>query len=215
MGESTVRRYVAEVRRRQPAVLADVMVPQRHLPGDEAEVDFGRVTFWLGEVETFGWMFVMRLSASGRGFHRVYLNEAQQVFLDGHVRAFEHFGGVPARVAMKNVARQHFHSSVPERVMWPPATSTRRSWGEWPRVPVQRHITRAAGRGCFLQLTPERKLPMLEQYFVKPATIDRIRGSWIAAEIETYVAWLVEQGYSTKSIWRRVPIAFAFGEFAR
>ena len=38
VGESTVRRYVAEVRRRQPAVLADVMVPQRHLPGDEAEV---------------------------------------------------------------------------------------------------------------------------------------------------------------------------------
>ncbi len=56
---------------------------------------------------------------------------------------------------------------------------------------------------------------MLEQYFVKPKTIDRIRGSWIAAEIERYLAWLVDQGYSTKSIWRRVPIAFAFGEFAR
>src|SRR6266567_6722899 len=56
---------------------------------------------------------------------------------------------------------------------------------------------------------------MLDQYFVKPSTIDRIRGSWIAAEIETYVAWLAGQGYSTKSIWRRVPIAFAFGEFAR
>jgi transposase len=103
VGESTVRRYVAEIRRRQPAVLADVMVPQRHLPGEEAEVDFGRVMFWLDEVETFGWMFVMRLSASGRGFHRVYLNEAQQVFLDGHVRAFEHFGGVPARVRYDNL----------------------------------------------------------------------------------------------------------------
>lgn len=56
---------------------------------------------------------------------------------------------------------------------------------------------------------------MLEQYFVKPATVDRIRGSWIAAEIETYVGWLVDQRYSTKSIWRRVPIAFAFGEFTR
>ena len=56
---------------------------------------------------------------------------------------------------------------------------------------------------------------MLDQYFVKPSTIDRIRGSWIAAEIETYVAWLAGQGYSTRSIWRRVPIAFAFGEFAR
>lgn len=56
---------------------------------------------------------------------------------------------------------------------------------------------------------------MLEQYFIKPATIDRIRGSWIAAGIEAYLAWLVQQGYSTKTIWRRVPIAFAFGEFAR
>lgn len=56
---------------------------------------------------------------------------------------------------------------------------------------------------------------MLEQYFVKPKTIDRFRGSWISAEIETYLTWMVEQGYSTKSIWRRVPTAFAFGEFAR
>ena len=56
---------------------------------------------------------------------------------------------------------------------------------------------------------------MLEDYFVKPATIDRLRGSWIAAEIESYLVWLVGQGYRPKTIWRRVPIAFAFGEFAR
>jgi integrase/recombinase XerD len=56
---------------------------------------------------------------------------------------------------------------------------------------------------------------MLEHYFIKPSTIDRFRGSWIAEEVEAYVAWLVEHGYSTKSIWRRVPIVFAFGEFAR
>ena len=56
---------------------------------------------------------------------------------------------------------------------------------------------------------------MLEEYFMKPATVDRFHGSWIGAEIETYGAWLVDQGYGTKSIWRRVPIAFAFGEFAR
>ena len=55
---------------------------------------------------------------------------------------------------------------------------------------------------------------MLEHYFIKPLTIDRLRGSWIASEVEAYVVWLAEQGYSTKSIWRRVPIVFAFGEFA-
>ena len=56
---------------------------------------------------------------------------------------------------------------------------------------------------------------MLEQYFVKPATIDRLRGSWIAPQIEQYVTWLVERGYSDRFVWTRVPIAFAFGEFAR
>jgi hypothetical protein len=76
---------VAEVRRRQPAVLVEVKVPQWHPPGAEAEVDFGQVGFWLDGVLTDAWMFVFRLSASGKGFHRVYLNQAQQAFLDGHV----------------------------------------------------------------------------------------------------------------------------------
>ncbi len=45
----------------------------------------------------------MRLSASGRGFCRANLNEAQEVFLDGHVRAFAHFGGVPGRIRYDNL----------------------------------------------------------------------------------------------------------------
>jgi site-specific recombinase XerD len=56
---------------------------------------------------------------------------------------------------------------------------------------------------------------MFEKYFVKPATIDRLRASWIGPEIERYVGWLAGRGYGTKSIWRRVPIVAAFGEFAR
>ena len=48
-------------------------------------------------------LFVMRLSASGQAFRRAYLNEAQEVFLDGHVRAFEAFGGVPGTVRYDNL----------------------------------------------------------------------------------------------------------------
>ncbi len=55
---------------------------------------------------------------------------------------------------------------------------------------------------------------MLETYFVKPQTIDRIRGSWIGSEIERYVVWLAEQGYTGRSVLRRVPLLVAFGEFA-
>lgn len=103
VGESTVRRYVARVRAGHGVAVAEVKVPQHHTLGAEAEVDFGAVSFYLEGVLTDGWMFVMRMSASGKGFHRIYLNQAQQAFLDGHVRAFEHFGGVPGRVRYDNL----------------------------------------------------------------------------------------------------------------
>lgn len=56
---------------------------------------------------------------------------------------------------------------------------------------------------------------MLEHYFVRPDTIDRIRASWIGEPIERYVAWLAERGYAARTVHRRVPILMRFGEFAR
>ncbi|WP_290649036.1 tyrosine-type recombinase/integrase [Aquisalimonas sp.] len=56
---------------------------------------------------------------------------------------------------------------------------------------------------------------MLERYFAKPDTIDAIRASWIGEPIGWYVAWLAEQGYSVRTITRRVPILMQFGTFAR
>lgn len=54
---------------------------------------------------------------------------------------------------------------------------------------------------------------MLERYFVRPDTSDRIRNSWLGPAIEQYVARLTEQGYSARSIHRRVPILMQFAEF--
>jgi integrase/recombinase XerD len=56
---------------------------------------------------------------------------------------------------------------------------------------------------------------MLERYFSKPDTIDRIRASWIGKPIEQYVVWLSENGYAARSVYRRVPILRQFGDFAR
>lgn len=56
---------------------------------------------------------------------------------------------------------------------------------------------------------------MLETYFVQPQTVDRVRASWIGSQIERYVVWLAEHGYSTRTVLRRVPLLAAFGEFAR
>jgi hypothetical protein len=62
VGESTVRRYVAEVRRRQAVPLIEVMVPQHHPLGAEAEVDFGSIHVYLAGVLTELPLFLMRLS---------------------------------------------------------------------------------------------------------------------------------------------------------
>lgn len=56
---------------------------------------------------------------------------------------------------------------------------------------------------------------MLEQYYVRPVTLDRIRGSWIASPIEQYVASLTTQRYARSSVSRRIPLLMAFGEFAK
>ena len=56
---------------------------------------------------------------------------------------------------------------------------------------------------------------MLEKYFVRPETADRIRSSWIADAVEGYVTWLSAQRYSQSTVKRRVPVAMAFGDFAK
>ena len=56
---------------------------------------------------------------------------------------------------------------------------------------------------------------MLERYFVKPSTVDRIRGNWLAPEIERYVEWMALQGYAIRNVHRRVPILCQFAEFAK
>jgi len=56
---------------------------------------------------------------------------------------------------------------------------------------------------------------MFENYYVRPVTIDRIRGSWIAPAIEQYVGWLAQQRFTSRSVLHRVPILVSFGEFAK
>lgn len=56
---------------------------------------------------------------------------------------------------------------------------------------------------------------MLNRYFLRPTTIDRIRGSWIGPAIERYVEWLAKQKYAARCVFIRVPLLMQFGEFAK
>jgi hypothetical protein len=60
-------------------------------------VDFFEVTVDVGGQRQTAWKFLMRLMYSGRDFVWIYERCNQVAFLDGHVRAFQHFGGVPRR----------------------------------------------------------------------------------------------------------------------
>jgi integrase/recombinase XerD len=48
---------------------------------------------------------------------------------------------------------------------------------------------------------------MIEDYYVKPSTIDRVRSS--------YLEWLEAHRYSRLVVYRRLPLLFHFGEFAQ
>jgi transposase len=99
VGITTVKEAVAEWKRRR----REVFVPLVYPAGDLAEVDFFEVLVDLGGKRTKVWMFVMRLMHSGRDFAWLYSRQDQPSFLDGHVRAFEHFGCVPRRIAYDNL----------------------------------------------------------------------------------------------------------------
>ena len=103
LSEITVSRYVARRRLELGVVRREVSIPQTHPAGAEAEVDFGEFHAVIGGESLKCWMFVMRLSHSGKAFHVAFATQAQEAFLEGHVLAFEYFGGVPARVRYDNL----------------------------------------------------------------------------------------------------------------
>ena len=99
VGSTTVRDYLAEKRRQKQ----EVFIPLVWRAGDAAQVDFFEVTVEVAGERRKAWKFVMRLMYSGRDFVWIYDRCNQIAFLDGHVRAFAHFGSVPARCIYDNL----------------------------------------------------------------------------------------------------------------
>ena len=99
VGVTLVKEAVAEWKRQR----REVFVPLTYRPGDLAEVDFFEVLVDLDGTRRKAWLFLMRLMYSGRDFAWIYERQDQISFLDGHVRAFAHFEGVPGRIAYDNL----------------------------------------------------------------------------------------------------------------
>ncbi len=82
------------------------------LPGEQGQVDWGCFgTLRIGNAQRALSCFVMTLGYSRGIFARFFLDQQMESFLEGHVRAFEAFGGAPRKILYDNLK-----SAVLERV---------------------------------------------------------------------------------------------------
>ena len=98
--DGTVRRFVARLKAQQPK---EAFMPLVFDPGEEAQVDWGEAKIIENGIQRTVQLFCMRLSHSKASFVYPYERAAMEAFLDGHVRAFAFFGGVPRRLAYDNL----------------------------------------------------------------------------------------------------------------
>jgi transposase len=97
-GLTAIKLAVAAEKRRS----AEVFVPLAHRPS-EAQVDFGEAEIHLDGQPAKVALFVMTLPYSDSIFVSAFPRECTEAFLEGHVRAFAFFGGVPRRISYDNL----------------------------------------------------------------------------------------------------------------
>jgi transposase len=96
-GYTIVKDYVRTQRLRSQ----EMFVPLVHAPG-EAQADFGEALVVVAGVERRMHYLAMDLPHSDEGFVAAFPAETTEAFLEGHVRAFAYFGGVPTRILYDN-----------------------------------------------------------------------------------------------------------------
>jgi transposase len=142
-------------------------------PGQQAQVDFGQRRLWIGEQPTTVHLFVYTLGYSRRCYAYAYPNERVPSLLDGHERAFRHFGGVPVECLYDN-PRTLVLGRTASTVLWHPvAEDFARYYGFTPRA-CQPYRPQTKG-----------KVESGVKYVKRNALAGRRFGSWTALN-----AWL-------------------------
>jgi transposase len=91
--ESTVRRWVREQKVRLGLKTTGAVIPLDPEVAIEAEVDWGSAWVSIAGERLQIKLFCMRSRYSGKSFVRAYPWERQEMFFDGHIRAFSFYGG--------------------------------------------------------------------------------------------------------------------------
>ncbi|MEZ5087524.1 MAG: DDE-type integrase/transposase/recombinase [Tessaracoccus sp.] len=114
----------------------DLTMPISHVPGHTMQVDWAGTRMALIDPLTRKArpvsVFVATLPYSGMVFAHGYLDERSPAWLDGHRRAFEHFGGVAQVIVPDNASTASNQISKTERAR-EVNRSTPTSWSTTPR----------------------------------------------------------------------------------
>jgi len=190
----------------------DVVLRGDHVAGQKMFVDFPGQTVPIYDPETEAMVmeaqiFVSVLGASNYVYAEALPSQQLVPWVNAHAHAFSFYGGCPAVAVPDYVDGNIIDVLCPtglcgRHAETSPGAKLRR------RRPPRNRPHNATGRraGYFLHPPVERRLSMLETYFVKPQTVERIPASWIGSEIERALraneAPSTSGGCRTKPIWK-------------
>lgn len=94
---------IRKVVRRQRRTVREAFIPLEFQLGHQFQFDWGEADVTIQGQPMRVYLFCVQLSASRKKFVQAYLHERQEAFLDGFVRAFQYYGGVPAEGLFDNL----------------------------------------------------------------------------------------------------------------
>lgn len=122
-----VKRYVRRLRKRHRRYAERLA----HLPGREAQVDFGKSTCYVrcrGRYRRV-WVFKMTLCCSKHAYEELVERQDVETFIRCHERAFVFFGGVPEIVTLDNLKSGVLRASLYEPELNPVYLAFATHWG--------------------------------------------------------------------------------------
>lgn len=97
----SVKRYVRKLRKK----VKNSTERLPHLPGKEAQVDFGKSSCYVKKGKSYRkvWLFKMTLCCSKHAYEELVEHQDVATFIQCHINAFKFFGGVPDIVTLDNL----------------------------------------------------------------------------------------------------------------
>lgn len=101
-GASTVRHFLKKLKKESN----ECFLKLEANPGEQVQVDFGHAEIIIDQKRVKACLFCMRFKFSSVPFVIAFPTERLEAFLEGHVRAFQYFGGIPKEGLYDNATTQ-------------------------------------------------------------------------------------------------------------